>query len=315
MHGLTLVELMVSLTLSMFVVLVAASILLSSKRGYLAVDDGTRLQEAGRFGIELISRNVRQTSFENLDKDDARISVSDAISANIAGLDNVTIGESQAFISGATPVSDANNDVLGLKFFGSGSGSSGDGTIVDCAGFGIPAPSSASAAESERGASVFYVAKSSSGVAELRCKYFAGGSWQSEAILTGVDSFQVLYGLDLTGNGIPTRYVRAGVINALDSQLVKTASTAAGTRLEDNRRTHWKKVVAIKIALLLSGNQKGRPDAQDARYDLFGERYGDEYGDADPGTRIVESKLPVNARDRMRKLFTATIQVRNRSGA
>ena len=315
--GLTLVELMVSMTLSMFVVVAATAVLFSSKAGYLTVDDGTRLQESGRFAIELINRNVRQAAFENWDKDDAPIALADSISTSIAGLDNQTITESQPFISPASSGdAGANNDVLGLKFFGSGTGSSGDGTVLNCAGFGVPAPSSAASADTDRGASVFYVARGSNGSMELRCKYASGSNWNSETIISGVDSFQVLYGLDTTGNGIPTKYVRASVINDLDRNLIIYAGTAAAIIAEKNRQTHWKKVVVIKIALLVSGGaQQGRIDQQTAIYDSFGEKYSVENAASDPGTQVREVNLPTASRNRLRQLFTATIQIRNRSGA
>lgn len=317
-RGLTLIELMVSMTLAMFVVLAATAILMSSKAGYVSVDEGTRLQETGRFAIEIITRNARQAAFENWDRDDAPIVAADSVSASIAGLDNQTLGDSQPFISGATDAAaGVYNDVLALRYFGSGTGNTGDGTVLNCAGFGVAAPATAASADSERGASVFYVGRSSSGISELRCKYnsSAGNSWQSEAIITGVDSFQVLYGLDMNGKGMPTRFVRASVINDLDRAVILYGATAAAVNAEKNRRSHWKKVVAIKIALLISGNQAARIDERNVRYDLFGEKYGDDYGTLDRGTRIVETDLPLASRDRIRKLFTATIQIRNRSNS
>lgn len=317
-HGLTLIELMVSMTLGMFVVLAATAILMSSKAGYVAVDDGARLQETGRFAIEIITRNARQAAFENWDRDDAPIVAADSISASIAGLDNQTLGDSQPFISGATDAgAGVNNDVLALRYFGSGTGNTGDGTVLNCAGFGVAAPATAAGADTERGASVFYVGRNSSGVSELRCKYnsSAGSSWQSEAIISGVDSFQVLYGLDMNGNGMPTRFVRANVINDLDRAVIPYGGTVAAINAEKNRRSHWKKVVAIKVALLISGNQPGRNDERNVRYDLFGEKYSEDYGTLDRGTRIVETNLPPASRDRPRKLFTATIQIRNRSNS
>ncbi len=316
--GLTLVELMVSMTLSMFVVLAATVVLFSSKAGYLTVDDGTRLQESGRYAMELISRNIRQTAFENWDKDDAPIVLADSITASIAGLDNKTTDETQAFISPASNgAAGAKNDVLGLKFYGSGAGTSGDGTVLNCAGFGVSAPSSAASADTDRGASVFYVARSSRGDMELRCKYASDSGWNSEAIISGVDSFQVLYGLDTTGNGIPSKYVSASTINYLDQiqffKIPYTIKSSEARNAEKNKITNWKKVVAIKIALLISGSQKGRVDQQTAVYDLFGEKYSAENAASDPGTQVREENLPADSRNRLRQLFTATILIRNRS--
>ena len=47
-----------------------------------------------------------------------------------------------------------------------------------------------------RGWSIFYVAANGDGEAELRCKYRGASGWGADAIVRGVDSFQVLYGVD-----------------------------------------------------------------------------------------------------------------------
>src|SRR5689334_16682729 len=81
--GLTLVELMVSITLGLLVAMAAAALLLSSKSGYTAQDDVTRLQETGRYAIESITRAIRQAAYENWDKDEAPVLSTAEISANI----------------------------------------------------------------------------------------------------------------------------------------------------------------------------------------------------------------------------------------
>lgn len=303
--GLTIVELMISLGLSMLVILAATALLLSSKSGYAAQEDGTRMQETGRYALEDIARAVRQTAYENWDTEQAPIIASPAFSANLDGLDAHSLKENTNGIESAQATSVNGSDVLSLRFFGAD-----DGSALNCAGFGVTAPRSREAADDGRGWSIFYVADTD-GEPELRCKYFGKTSWTSEAIARGVESFQVLYGLDTDADGLPNRFVTATAIDALDAALILVGPNATARAVDKNRKTYWKKVTAIKVALLVRGLERARVDTLTTQYDLFGKDYGDAYGAEDKGTRIREQDLPRVIRNRLRKVFSLTIQLRN----
>ena len=312
-RGMTLSELMVSIVLGLFVVLAATTLLLSSKSGYTSVDETTRLQDTGRYAIDIIGRSVRQSQYEQWDKLDAPLVLGPTFSANIAGLDGKTLDTVPVGLGSPVdpPEAAIKSDVLALRFFGSGAGVGGDGTMLNCAGFGVAAPSSAVTADAERGWSIFYVKENASGDPELRCKYLGASAWSSDAIISGVESFQVLYGVDTNGNGLPTRFMRATAVDGLDTAW-RSANPAA-TDFEKKRNTFWKKIVALKVALLLRGTQPARPDATVARFDLFGGKYAAESSSVDAGTTVLEANLPVGLRDRLRRVFSATILIRNRS--
>ena len=57
--GVTLVELMISMAIGMFVVMAATALLVSTKSGYLIQDDEAQIQASGRFAIDMVSRAVR----------------------------------------------------------------------------------------------------------------------------------------------------------------------------------------------------------------------------------------------------------------
>ncbi len=289
------------------------ALLVSSKTSYTLQDEGARIQETGRYALEIITRAVHQTAYENWDTDDAPMLVGAGFSANVLGLDASRVKQATSGIDSPLTTSVNGSDVLALRFFGVGAGDDGDGTVLNCAGFGVEAPASKASADSDRGWSIFYVANSGSGDPELRCKYRGKSAWASDAIATGVESFQVLYGLDSDDDSMPNRYVNATAINALDAQLVLEGHDAAAKAIDKNRKTHWKKVVVVKVGLLLraSGNT-GANNAQ-AQYDLFGKDYGDAHGAHDRGTRIIEADLPAASRNRLRKIFVQTIQIRNGS--
>ncbi len=309
--GLTIVELMVSIALGLLVILLAIALLLSSKSGYVAQDEGTRIQDTGRYAIESISRAARQAAYENWDKEEAPIVNGATISANIAGLDGQRLKENSPGIASPAGPSVNGSDVLAVRFFGVGAGVNGDGTVLNCAGFGVGAPHSKETADEDRGWSIFYVAPDSSGEPELRCKYQGKSGWTSDALARGVESFQVLYGVDADADGLPNQFLTASAVQALDDALIPVGDTAAARARDKNKKTYWKKVVVLKIALLVRGSQKARTDALTMEYDLFGKGYSDTNAAADPGTSIKEAELPPAMRNRLRKVFTITVQLRN----
>jgi type IV pilus assembly protein PilW len=324
-QGLTITELMVSIAISLLVLLAATSLLLSSKYSYASLNQLARLQESGSYAIDIIARMTRQTAYVNWDKSDAPIGAAPADSAAINGLDNASMGAIADPVAGngAIATSGGNgvngSDILVLRFFGAGPGSNGDGSIVDCFGVGVPTPQSSATAAADRGWSIFYVATGSAGDPELRCKYrvvSATGAvtWKSEALVGGVESFQVLYGLDNDNNSMPNRFLNATALNNADN----AAASAAGVQdtAGRNKITLWKRVAVIKIALLLRGDDAERSDTLTRRYDLFGASYSasttaSNGSSSDPGVQINDSDLAIGVRNRTRKLFFANLQLRN----
>lgn len=293
-RGLTLVELMVALALGLLVLLATTGLLLSARTGYLMQDDQVQLHDGARYALEIIGRAVRQAGYENWDAEEAPLRRSSSMSPNILGLDAHRLNASTVALEGASNATkDVVNgsDVLAVRFFGSGAGPNGDGTMLNCAGFPVPAPGSPDKSEDERGWSIFYVAESGSGVPALYCKY---RGWSAQPVALGVESFQVLYGVDQNDDGIADRYMRAGDLGDMD---------------------FWNNVVVVRIALLMRGNHSNtRADAASRVYELFGPDYAKAHADVDRGVRIDERAMPAAQRQRLRAVFGTTIQLRNRAG-
>lgn len=311
--GLTLVELMISMALGLIVVLATTALLLSTRTSYIEQNNNALLQETGRFALDVISRSVRQAAYQNLDGDTDLITFAPTSESNLRGLDARTLNGSTPRMDNPLAAGVINgSDALEIGFYGIGAGS-GDGTVTNCAGFSVGAPASASTADASRGWSIFYVGTSAAGERVLFCKYRAeSGAWAVTQVAANVDAFQVLYGVDLDNDGLADRYLNASGINALDGALVLDGATAA-ERLEDfNRKSHWKRVTVVKIALVANGEFNGRADPTSRVIDLFGTAYSTSAsGAADVGVRLNEANLPVAERQRNRKLFNATIQLRN----
>lgn len=301
----TIVELMIALTVGLLVLLLAAGLLVSANHGYAAQTESARLDDSGRYALETIGRAVRQTAFVNWDRAEVGIGIDPGAPARVAGLDNHSLVKTADAISNPRPDVANGSDVLALRFAGAGPAPDGDGSVISCAGFGV--------AEPEDGWSIFYVGRSAAGDAELRCKYRGPSSWGADAIVGGVDSFQVLYGLDtdLPPDGLANLYVNASVVGALDDALALEGADEAARQLDLRRKTHWKRVAGIKVALVLHGQTRTRHNAEPALFDLFGRAYADALGGIDRGTRLSERQLPKDLQGRERRLFSSTILLRN----
>lgn len=296
--GLTLIELMISIALGMLVVASAITLLLTSKSSYVTTDDSARLLDSGRYAIESISRAVRQTAFENLDNEGVAIVGLPTDTPGIVGFDASTFGTSASSgLPNVVSLTAPPSDMLQTRFIGAANNS-----VVNCAGVATPAISAAVDVDVQRGWSIFFVRPVAGGESELHCGYLNNvGAFQSSPIVSGVESFQLLYGLDADGDGIPDRFVTANTLTTLANQAVPPATP----------NDFWKKVVAVRVAILLRGQRTQRADLENMVFELFGSGYTNT---ADIGSRILESSLPTAERARTRKIFSTTIQLRNRAG-
>lgn len=291
--GLSLIELMIALALGMGIALASLALLNAAKSSYVAVGDGALVQDTGRYAIDVLSRAIRQANFVPYDHpaftDFAALDMT-LLPPGIIGMDNARLsGQAVALTASQSNAANYNSDVLAIRYFGSGTGNRADGSILNCAGFAVAAPANAAAiatpaaADDERGWSIFYVAADSSGEPELRCKYVTKtDGWSSTAIARGVEALQVLYGVGDHADDPVTQYRNASQMTA----------------------QQWRQVVAVRIAMLVRGEQNSRNDAPEAVYDLFGPTYRNGL---DSGTTITELKQP----HRMRRLFQATVRLRN----
>jgi type IV pilus assembly protein PilW len=299
-HGLGLAELLVALAVGSLLLLMGAVMLVSANSAYTAHADGAAIEDGGRLALDLIGRAVRQAAFVDWE----RTSDGDGAGSppQVLGRDALALPRNSPGIDGATADAVNGSDVLALRFRGARGGA------VDCAGFEV--------GQGEDGWSIFHVGRNAAGDGELRCKYRGGAGWGSDAIVDGVDTFQVLYGLDtdVPPDGVPNEFVSASVIEQRDAALVLSGVDDAARQRDLQRRTHWKRVAAVRIALLLHG--AGSTGARDpAVFDVFGPGYSARFASEDTGVQIEEAPMPATLRLRERRLFTATILLRNTLGA
>lgn len=275
-RGASLIELMIALSLGSLLMLAATAMLLASKRAYVHQMELAALQERGAFALTILRRVVRMAGYRNWDLDAGRVvwpPPRERVPA-IRGKDNCAL----AFAACGPSVS--GSDLLEVRHEGSGAGD-GDGGVLDCAGRRVPGPRANGAGSAdERGRSVFYVARSSSGEPALYCRYFrASGGSRAEALVEGVENFQVIYGIDANGDGVPEQFLPARRLQA----------------------AQWRQVVAIQLGLVLrSPIALGSAEPPGVFY-LFGR----DYPEAD-GIYRPAADMP-----RARHQVSATIQLRN----
>jgi type IV pilus assembly protein PilW len=292
--GLTLVELLVAMALGLTTVLIAGRLLLLATRTQAAQAESAALDDGGRYATELLGRAVRQAGYVDpalLAAPDAAVLL-EAAPAAVAGYDARSLSRTSNALDDPLPGQVNGSDVLALRFAGAGPVGGGDGSMVSCAGFPV--------AQGEEGWSIFYVARNAEGEAELRCKYRGAANWSADALVSGVDGFQVLYGLDTDSppDGVPNRYVNADAIRALDALL-----PAALAPDQFNRLTGWKRVVSVRVGLLLHASRATRADSAASVYRLLGPGASDP---DDAGSTLDEAAFTPEQRRRERRLFSMT---------
>ncbi|MFS2007501.1 PilW family protein [Duganella sp. CT11-25] len=307
--GWSVVEFMIAVALGLLITLLASGLFLASGSNYRNHSENMWLSDGGRYALQSMAQAIRQSATVNWESDGAPFELNPETPAAIDGRDASSISRASDGISAPLPPVANGSDVLALRFSGSGGGANGDGSSLNCAGFGVAAPADADA----RGWSIFYVAADAGGEPELRCKYRGGEGWGADAIVRGVDSFQVLYGVDTDTpmDGVPNTYLNASAVRALDDALALEGATPAELARDRHRKTHWKRVCSVKLALLLHGDSNSRADTVQTRFDLFGPAYSDAHGE-DQGVLVQEGQFPQAQRYRARRVFSMTVALRNR---
>ena len=318
--GMSLVELMVAMVLGLLLTLAATAVYLGSRTNYSTIDDTTALDEKGRFALDTIVRIVRQSAWTNYAGNSAPATnpasgpiaqapggimpTTVALSPTISGVDNCASPGQDASLNlsclpGTTnPVN--KSDVLQVRFFGSGTPSDrtvADNSMIDCSGNGVAEPQAWEDADLARGFARFFVApdpKDPSGNPQLMCGYRARDASNKEIsntaitsvpIISGVEVFQVLYGVDTNNDYIPDRYLPATDVLAL--------------------ATKWQTVVSLKIALVLAGDTMTGPAPDVPTFQLFGTLYG---GDSTVNDATYK---PTTQLQRLRRQYSVTVQLRN----
>ena len=289
--GLTLIELLVSLVLASIITLAATALYSVTVSSYKTVDAAQELQDSGRFALEVIGQAARMAGYQNYTqrdgsgRDNSRRFAPTTL-PTVRGFNNSTIKSSTINDGdGATDNGGLNlSDTLAFRFQGSSkldNAVEADGSIIDCLGTAKSYPAN----PDDVGLSLFSVAVDTIGEPALRCT--SSTSTIPQPILKGVETLQVMYGLDTNGDSVPRQWVSGQNITTTDD---------------------WRKVVAVRVGLVIRGDvgSSQGASATAAENDFY------PLGKAFTGSS-TEAGLKFTAPNdgRLRRVFNATFKLRN----
>lgn len=229
--GLSMVEIMVALVISLMLLGALSHFLISGRAMGRTDDDLARMQENGRYAMEIIGRAIRNAGY--------RLDIGQPFDANGSPAPRAAIEGTEGGGSSGTAappdtitlrhdpawIRDASNELQGAE--------------ANCAGGVIRSDNGVDAVTGARPANshlIVYAFSIDNG--QLKCSTLHdNGSATSAIVANGIENLQIEYGLDTAGNGNITSYVKADAIpNASQvaavrvSLLVRSANrgTAAG---------------------------------------------------------------------------------------
>lgn len=292
--GFGLVELTVSLALSALVVVLATRLVMQAATTANVDADLVTLHETGRAALDNIAASIRQAGYQHAEQlTDGRAGALQAPEWSIRGIDDATVSAASTGLQAAGKSTSHASDALALRFDGAGNDNSQDAPL-HCAGL---APASAG---HRTGWSIYYVATDRYGTPNLYCKY-VDRHFTAHAIAAGVESLQVQYRLDNPVDGC--FYLDASDINRLDAALPQPQMAT---------QSHWRRVSAIRIAVLVRGTVHARQFLSTAPIRLIDDHCTRAGNAGRNGHVIMPQALASGTADVPRAVFRSTIYLRNR---
>lgn len=344
-QGFTIVELMVAATLGLLILAGAISMFVSNKRIYTEQDELGRLQENARFAIDMLVNDIRMAGHTGCN-DDTAVVTNHVTGAGdpktlyaftpIEGSENAAVWEpsdsteEQAdMLAGSDSITVrylAHTDIYTMQpamnagafeIYTSAGGGISQGDIIavaDCNRADIVVATTAAATSTAGCTSVLptdackdtfeFKAGSISGAEPFNATATLSKTYDSEAAVLSYVTARYFVGTDADGNPVlhrkSTTEAAEEVIEGVENmQIMYGEDTAGNDRIADIYRTaaavvNWDSVVSVRIALLMRTIDEYGTDLNTETYDLL-------------GTTIN----PTDDR-RRRRVFTTTIQLRNR---
>ena len=257
--GFTLVEIMIALTLGLIVLLAVGSIYINSRQTYRVQEDNARLQEAGKYALEVLGQSFRKAGA------DAELNYNQTIPSAICvpplctPVDNNGVALATDTIR--NQLFSAREELLGAVW----------GTR-NCIGGHIAAGAVVT--------NIFDVAADPASAATgngLRCRDGTAGA-PGEILVSNIEDFQVMYGIDTNGDFTADRYV--------------------------DTPANWAQVMTARVCILIQSASNGLVPA--------GQRYlncAGALGTALPGAAFSVAGA---GDSRLHRSFVATYNLRNR---
>lgn len=311
--GVTLIELLVALVISLLITLAAIAALTATRQGFNTVDAASQLRDNGRFTTDLIQRLGVQSGFKDVWYASQPATATEAaanIPPNITGFNNSLADSLIAATARTSGVVGYGSDVLILRYQPvqrNASTNAADGSMIDCMGnTAATIPST----RDERMASILSVAVSN-GEPSLMCS--TDTSSTPQPIIQGVENFQVLFGVD--GTALTPNTVFTGTQDSVPDAFLRADQMAVGG-VTDSVATNgnWRRVRSLRIGMVLRGPPNSAQNAVAKTLYPFGpakaSATGTE-GSALSTSADVGTIFSAPADGRLRQVVTFTVHLRN----
>jgi type IV pilus assembly protein PilW len=254
--GISLIELMIAMVVSLVLVAGVSTVYMSSKRNYQARDQLSLMDESARVALNALSKHLEHAGYATpikLPLGDYIYAVGDAAPPKAAcgggesGVHkdlNLTTFASRATQDNYKPDgTNISGDAVSVRFLGDTS------LFTDCANGQLPVDCQVGKAPSMEAALIYntFFVNDSGGQPSLMCS----GSRNTSAvqIVPGIENIQFLYGVDANTDGAVDQYMNA------------TAVAAAGD---------WQRVISIQTGILVRSLEPVLPTAESQSYDVLG---------------------------------------------
>ena len=290
-RGLTLIELMISVTIGLVFIFGAVTFLVSGHQSFRAQNSGSRIQENARFALDILKEHVRMAGYN-----DTTSSLLDLPALIYRGACKTINGLTANPCSDDTTTDQGDRLAMALRIPTGATGVAAQ----DCMGSPLTKPN-------QHVVNVFWVEQDSSGVSSLYCRGYnpdtnAWHGTEAQPLVDGIEQMQVQYGLvdgnpSSTGNtpssgtgGRVDRYLNATDLQTLDA----TNAT----------RNYWGDVRSVRIALLVSAG--ARQAADDGANTLSSDTLT-----AYQTFTLLDGAAYTPAEKRIRRVFSTTITLNN----
>ncbi|MGK0375895.1 MAG: prepilin-type N-terminal cleavage/methylation domain-containing protein [Arenicella sp.] len=225
-RGFTLVELMVGLVLSVFIIGIAITYMVTSAMTFRVQTNEALIQENARFALEVLTQNFRLAGLNPSNKFDNNLDViysGAKCSANESSIADNAAGNTACTKDGANNTTDNNSDRIAVDYVIDATKSTVAVVVDGCNSHKITVNAGAEA----RLASVFWSADIDGDlVRSLYCQTFNLDTETAEGValplIDGVDRVQFQYGVDSDNDGVVERYQSFTNLGAANSGNVRS---------------------------------------------------------------------------------------------
>ena len=334
-RGVTLIELLIAMVISLVVIGAASSLYLISNQSFTTVDSSSQLQDSARFATYILRRMVQQSGYEDFsdyaaDAGRAKSNMAWAgqpicVQSDLCGFNNsiVPVANIVAGTAGSngTLPGPFYSDTLVVQFQGQSltdpatkqPSATADGSIIDCSG--TPVAGNTTVPPTRAMSALYVEINSVTDEPELYCSsriFTTGAGRPRTPLVKGVEVFKVMYEVGNDVEGAPTTNAPDGTPDRFRwvsaDQVAGLAITKPANSTTSPAVTAWQSVVAVRFGLVLRGDAgTASPPAAAVTYYPLGQ---DLANAADPATTYV---APIDSR--LRRVVTFTVHLRNRNNA